>query len=95
MAACVTCGHRDEHTGGGLGICLRDRCGCDGPVRPGTGFVRIRRGTDTVIVPAVSACACHGSKPAGRHGYRAGLLIGWAVGTGCMLVPLTILAVGR
>lgn len=31
-AACITCGHPDPHTGGGIGVCLHEDCGCDGPV---------------------------------------------------------------
>lgn len=29
---CVTCGHAAPHSGGGIGVCVADDCGCDGPV---------------------------------------------------------------
>lgn len=28
---CSACRHEEPHTGGGLGVCLSDGCGCDGP----------------------------------------------------------------
>lgn len=101
--ACATCGHSDAHAGSGIGICARTGCGCDGPVTAGVGFVRIRpAGTppgDPFPGPPLRndtlACGCPASRdPRGRD-YKSGLLAGWAIGTGCMLVPLAILAATR
>ena len=29
---CFTCGHAAPHSAGGIGVCVADDCGCDGPV---------------------------------------------------------------
>lgn len=31
LAKCPACHHYDPHTGGGIGVCLHTKCGCDGP----------------------------------------------------------------